>query len=107
MNKFASYEEVLRKRQRELYLRVHKIENELDAPVNPDTQERATEREGDEVLEGIGQAGLSEIKAIDAALDRISAGTFGKCVRCGGDISEERLKLVPHAALCQNCMRPS
>lgn len=107
MRKFAAYEEILRNRQRELFARLHKIEGDLDTPVNPDTQERATEREGDEVLEGIGQAGLSEIKAIEAALERISAGTFGTCVRCGEEISEERLKVVPHAALCQNCMRPS
>lgn len=99
------YEERLRARARELNLRLHRIEGDLDAPAANDSEERATEREGDEVLESLGQAGLSELKAIDAALGRIASGTFGVCVRCGEDIPAERLDVVPHAALCMNCLR--
>ncbi len=101
------FENALKARQKELQLRLNKIENDLDQPGNPDSEERASEREGDEVLESLGQAGISELRAIDAAIDRIAAGTFGICVRCGEEISEERLKSVPHAALCRNCMTPA
>ena len=52
------------------------------------------EREGDEVLESLGNAGLMEIKMIQAALARVREGTFGVCVNCGEDISEERLETV-------------
>jgi DnaK suppressor protein len=37
---------------------------------------------------------------IDEALERISAGTYGVCAKCGGAIPEERLAAVPYATLC-------
>jgi RNA polymerase-binding transcription factor DksA len=38
--------------------------------------------------------------AIDAALGRIDAGTYGLCESCGRPIDEERLEAVPYATLC-------
>jgi DnaK suppressor protein len=43
--------------------------------------------------------------AIDAALSRIEAGTYGKCVNCGAQIPEERLEAMPWATLCIDCKR--
>ncbi|MCZ4089931.1 MULTISPECIES: TraR/DksA family transcriptional regulator [Sinorhizobium] len=105
MDKYAleDFREQLLRRKRELYGRLVKIEEDLDQPMNADVPDRVTEREGDEVLEGLGLAGQGEIRAIDAALDRIESGTFGTCVRCGEQISPERLHAVPHAPLCQTC----
>lgn len=40
---------------------------------------------------------------IDEALRRLRNNTYGKCVECGGDISHERLKAVPHARMCIKC----
>lgn len=99
----SHYEQRLRNRLLELTERVEKAESELDQPPNPDAEDRATEREGDEVLEGLGNAGLSEIRMIKAALERIADGTFGTCVACGQEISEARLNAVPYAARCRNC----
>lgn len=99
----SHYELRLRNRLRELTERLAKTESELDQPSNPDAEDRATEREGDEVLEGLGNAGLMESRMIEAALDRIKDGTFGTCVACGREISEERLNAVPYAARCRNC----
>jgi RNA polymerase-binding protein DksA len=45
------------------------------------------------------------LSAIDAALKKIEAGTFGRCARCGQPIAEERLEAMPHAALCIDCKR--
>lgn len=105
MDKYAleDFRELLLRRKRELYGRLVKIEEDLDQPMNADVPDRVTERENDEVLEGLGLAGQGEIRAIDAALDRIQAGTFGICARCGDPISAERLRAVPHAPLCQAC----
>ncbi len=93
----------LRERLDELEARLTSIEHDLDAPADPNFEERATEREGDEVLESLGQSGLNEIRQIQAALARIEAGTFGICAACGEEISEERLNIVPHAARCRLC----
>lgn len=97
------YKKKLLKRQAELNERLSDIEHDLDAPANPDVEERATEREGDEVLESLGNQGLMELKRIDAALDRVAAGTYGVCVKCGEDISPERLDLLPDTPFCRNC----
>ncbi len=99
----AKYEPILKARLAELTARLGEVEAELDQPTDPDVEERATEREGDEVLEGLGNAGQAEIRMIEAALARIAAGEFGVCVACGEDISEERLSVVPHAARCRAC----
>ena len=104
MTDTAKYEKKLKARMAELGQRLVRIEGDLDQTPNPDSEERATERENDEVLEGLGVQGQAELKAIEAALVRIEDGTYGTCVRCGEPISEERLEAVPHAALCRSCM---
>lgn len=98
------YKERLVKRKTELDDRLHRIEHDLDEPVSQDTEDRATEREDDEVMEAMGNSGLDEITAIDAALTRIEAGTFGVCVNCEETISDERLNVIPTAVKCRNCM---
>lgn len=40
------------------------------------------------------------LAAIDAALARIDAGTYGRCERCGKEIEEDRLEAIPWATLC-------
>jgi RNA polymerase-binding transcription factor DksA len=40
---------------------------------------------------------------IDQALERIGAGTYGRCISCGNPIPDERLAAVPWAALCVPC----
>ena len=97
------FEQMLRSHRKELQQRLDNIEHELDKPADPNAEERAIEREGDEVLEGVGQAGLNEIRGIDAALKRIADGTYGICASCGEGISEDRLKAVPYAVKCRNC----
>ena len=46
---------------------------------------------------------LAEVVAIDEALAKIDAGTYGVCDKCGEPIPKERLKALPHAALCVRC----
>lgn len=99
----AKYESILRARKRELEVRLRRIEDDFEQPRNPDDDDRATERNNDEVLEELGETGQRELTAIDAALDRVAEGTYGTCVRCGEPIAAERLDLVPHTPFCQSC----
>lgn len=103
MRDFSKLEARLRARLKELDTRLTEVEEELDQPANADFGERASEREGDEVLESLGNAGLLEIRMINAALDRLKEGEYGVCVHCGEEISDERLDAVPHAPRCVNC----
>ncbi|HEY0586256.1 MAG TPA: TraR/DksA family transcriptional regulator [Pseudoduganella sp.] len=45
----------------------------------------------------------AEVAAIDAALERLRAGTFGQCQRCGAAISAGRMQAQPSAATCLAC----
>ncbi len=98
------FEQVLLARKNELDQRLQHIEHDLDQPMSIDIEDRATEREDDEVMETMGNAGLVEIEAIDAALERIKADTFGICVDCGEPISKERLDIMTTATKCRKCM---
>ena len=40
---------------------------------------------------------------VEAALERIEAGTFGKCVDCGKPIGRERLEAIPYTPWCIEC----
>jgi len=42
---------------------------------------------------------------VTAALDRIEAGTFGRCGVCGRPIGHDRLRAVPYARFCIACAR--
>jgi RNA polymerase-binding transcription factor DksA len=46
---------------------------------------------------------LAEIHAIDAALERIAAGTYGICVECAERLPRERLAVSPAASRCLAC----
>lgn len=86
-----------------LHARLGRIGGELGEPHSADWEDQATEREGDEVLIGMGTAGTSEIRQIDAALSRIAAGDYGICARCGTAIAPERLDALPWTPLCRHC----
>ncbi|MGO7537548.1 TraR/DksA family transcriptional regulator [Rhizobium ruizarguesonis] len=98
---------ILDERRHELETRLRAIEHDFEQPRNPDDDDRATERNNDEVLEELGETGQKELLAVQAALDRIQAGSFGTCVKCGKPIAERRLDAVPHTPFCQSCASAS
>ncbi|MER2565639.1 MAG: TraR/DksA C4-type zinc finger protein [Myxococcaceae bacterium] len=46
-----------------------------------------------------------ELRDIEDALLRIDAGTWGRCLQCGGAIGRDRLRAVPDARFCVSCGR--
>jgi RNA polymerase-binding protein DksA len=67
-----------------------------------DTATETYDRELDYTLEENSEHVLAEI---DAALQRIDAGTYGTCTNCGSEIAPERLEARPWATLCIDCQR--
>jgi DnaK suppressor protein len=47
------------------------------------------------------------LQAIEAALERLAGGRYGRCTGCGDGIAPERLAALPWAALCIDCQRTS
>jgi len=50
-------------------------------------------------------SGVDVLNGIEAALQRIGDGTFGRCVDCGAEISRERLDALPQTPYCIECAR--
>jgi DnaK suppressor protein len=46
---------------------------------------------------------VGTLRRIDAAVERIGHGRYGRCTRCGGAITEGRLRAMPFALRCQQC----
>lgn len=43
------------------------------------------------------------LESIDAAIERIDGGSYGRCETCGGEISPARLDALPYAIRCLPC----
>ena len=67
-----------------------------DVDIASDTIDRA-------LLNCLGEADQRRLQMIDRALDRMRQGTYGLCLLCGKTIPEERLEVIPYAALCVAC----
>jgi len=47
---------------------------------------------------------LIALARVDAALERLEAGTFGLCTECGGEIDIEDLVVNPAVTSCSDCI---
>jgi len=88
---------------KDLIEKADELENALREPMSADSEEQATETEGDEVFESLEQRAFKEIDSIHAALKQIEDGNYGICTRCDEPIPEARLKAYPTAAICLAC----
>ena len=93
-------------RRHELNERLAKITDDVrhvEGPLNPDFAEQAVEREHEEVLDALGEAGRAELAAINRALARIDSGDYGICMACGDEIAAKRLDVLPFSTMCVAC----
>lgn len=74
----------------------------LDDEHDPEGSTVAFEREQLAALRARAQSHLAEVIA---ALERVRDGHYGGCERCGNNIAEERLVMLPAARLCVGCAR--
>ena len=78
------------------------MRRETDA-LSPDFAEQATQRENDDVLEGLRRSTEAELQDIEAALQRIRLGRYGVCISCRERIDSQRLASIPYAVRCEEC----
>jgi len=105
MTPIADRKVQLLSRLADLNQRLEQIDHDLDSHSSQDWDDLATEREEDEVLEGMGLSGQQEIRQIEAALHRIEAGEYGFCATCGARIGDARLDVLPQTPFCRDCAR--
>jgi CBS domain-containing protein/RNA polymerase-binding transcription factor DksA len=102
-DRLAEIRATLEERLDRLIHRTAAIEKDLRAARHPDSEERATERENDEVLERLGASERRHLAQIRAALARIEAGTYDTCERCGNRVGQGRQAALPETTRCRAC----
>ncbi|HZD95497.1 MAG TPA: TraR/DksA family transcriptional regulator [Candidatus Sulfotelmatobacter sp.] len=93
-----------------------KKREELNRNLNRSREERGESHdfgrdEGDRATASISKEITFQQKAhdrgllmlVEAALSRISSGTFGECLNCGQEITVKRLTAVPWSRYCITC----
>jgi RNA polymerase-binding transcription factor DksA len=93
-------------RSAELRDRVDRVRADLRRerePLPRDLPDAAIIVENDEVLHAIEDAARVELLRIRRALQRMDAGVFALCERCGDTIEPGRLRIVPYATHCGDC----
>ena len=103
MTRHSHAETILKARLEDLKHRVADIDTLLQEPLSADFEEQAGDLEGQDSLPGIEANARQEILAVNAALNRIKAGTYGVCPDCGAEIPAQRLEAVPTALRCMPC----
>ena len=105
----ASYESALKEERRRILANIEALQEELGSSLTNSSEENGLEthlgdvatvtflRERDLSIEENEEHLLNEI---DAALERLKAGTHGRCVDCGAEIPADRLEALPWAARC-------
>jgi DnaK suppressor protein len=78
-------------------------ERTLREGIEPDWPDRALSAEIGTILERLTDRERAELTQIDAALKRISSGSYGQCEVCRGPIGRQRLRAIPEARYCVGC----
>jgi len=68
-----------------------------------DEQDVAESYQRSDVDLAVVQMKAETVARIDAALRRVEAGTYGRCVECEDPIAFERLRALPFALRCTSC----
>lgn len=68
-----------------------------------DTYDLASEERTREISLILSDRDREKLQAIEDALERIDAGTYGICEMCEEEIAPERLEALPFTRLCVTC----
>jgi RNA polymerase-binding transcription factor DksA len=99
-------EQILRRRRIELLREAGVCEAALRGIAEEresELEEGAQEGQRERVLSRLDDRERHEIVEINAALDRIADGTYGRCIRCEEAIEIDRLAALPATARCVRC----
>ncbi len=109
---FPHFESILRKRRGELAVRLRESARRGDAEGYEQIAGSVHDLEDESLADLLTDVSLAEVdrevqelRAVDAALQRIALGTYGNCVGCTRPIERARLEAFPTAIRCAKCQR--
>jgi RNA polymerase-binding transcription factor DksA len=85
--------------------RIDTIHAHARNPLEADSSEQAAQLGNVAVVSALENEATAELAAVDAALARLDAGTYGRCTKCGEPISAARLDARPASAECMGCKK--
>lgn len=69
----------------------------------PDIGDMSANTYSRDVLLNLSESQRQKLRDIDAALDRLTQGQYGICVRCGEEIAARRMEVRPFSRYCIEC----
>lgn len=96
----------LEARRSELLVRYKDLLDHAEAELADDSRELvdvANDRWDARVLTVMSERDALALENIVAALHRLDAGHYGRCLRCGDKISAARLRILPEVGQCAAC----
>lgn len=105
-SQFTPHRTALLKKQKELhdsYERDKEAGNAQPDDGIQDLADKAASAYSKELNFSLSDTERVTLVAIDEALERLEAGTFGVCTNCGTEVSEKRLQAIPWTAHCIDC----
>ena len=108
MNRESYYRELLRSRRQQLLQRRSRAAPRPTLAVGDSQEDGGSGRRMDRLarqlfLDRVEREDALELEQIADALQRIDSGRYGHCAACGASVSEGRLQLLPHTAVCSHC----
>ena len=100
----------LQEQQRELARAIDKTHQEIKALADSGPGDVVDDSCGNTSKEAVFTTytrNRTQLRKVEVALNRISAGDFGICAACGGEIGLKRLQAVPWANNCLECQEQS
>ena len=68
-----------------------------------DMEELASDNADQELTASLLESDKDTLDQIEAAIQRIEDGSYGRCKGCGEQIPKSRLDAIPYAAECERC----
>ncbi len=68
-----------------------------------DTEELGSDSADQELTSSLLGSEKDALDQIEAAIERIDDGSYGRCEECGEQIPKSRLDAIPYAAQCVRC----
>ena len=97
---------LLMQRRLELVRRRHVsllLERSLDVPAIGDEVDASVKDQQRHLVHRLEEHEYDELRMVQQALQRLDAGEYGKCERCGHNIRTKRLLAFPETTLCLAC----
>jgi len=103
INQLKQKLELQRHETRQFLRRLEQEARSLDADTTQDSADRCVLSVSKESLYERSSQRRTVLRLIEAALKRISDGSFGICVGCGDEIQDQRLQALPWTQFCLRC----